>query len=185
MRNPRSIQRLLEELASEHLRLKERVDIIEPRENATDSIFGVMCVPGVDIVVGGSAVPVEVKNASGDGWAAEELNGVTFPTGGDEHYLTVPQTGKYEVIWSMSAHTGSGGATGVHGGVMVDNVAQRNDGEAHRDVSNSNDDGNIASVTVVDCPNGTEEISLWMTTDNAADLHVEHGTMKIQLTGKT
>ncbi len=143
--------------------------------------FGSMYIPGVDIVVViGAATPFEVKNAAADGWAAGELNRVTFPTGGDEHYLTVPESGKYRIIWSISGHTGAGGATSMHGGVMKNGVAIRNNGEAHRDVGNFNDDGNIASVCVTDCPLGTEQISLWVSVGNSQDFHAEHSTMDIE-----
>lgn len=153
-------------------------------------IFGTMYIPGVDIIVTGSATPVEVKDdgttAVNDGWAGGDVNQVTFPTtAGSKHYLPVTVAGKYEVIWSMSAHTGSGGATTMHGGIMIDGVAQRNNGEGHRNVSNSNDDGNTGSPGTVDCPNGTEQISLWILSENAADIHVEHGTMTIKQIGGT
>lgn len=153
-------------------------------------IYGTMFIPGVDIVVDiGGADPCEIfddgTTSADDGWSAGELNEVTFPTGGTEHYLTVPLAGKYEVVWSLSGHTGAGGATGLHAGVMIDNVALRDCGEAHRDVSNSNDDGNMASACIIDCPNGTEEISLWVTVDNSNDFHAEHGTMVIKLIGGT
>lgn len=152
------------------------------RYNKRALLYGAMYIPGVDIVVpNDSANPFEVKDAGNDGWAVGELNDVTFPTGGTEHYLTITKQGRYEVVWSMSAHTGGGGATAVHGGVMIDGVAQRNDGEGHRDVANANDDGNYGSSFIVDCPNGTEEISLWCSTDNSENLHVEHGTMTIKL----
>lgn len=148
-------------------------------------IFGSMYIPGVDIIVSiANANPTEIA-ASGDGWSAGELNLVTFPTGGDEHYLAVTKAGKYKVDWSISGHTGAGGATGVHGGIMINGVAQRNNGEAHRDVSNSNDDGNIASRSIIDCPNGTEQISLWISIDNSNDFHAEHGTMTITQVGGT
>lgn len=153
-------------------------------------IFGAMFIPGVDIIVPiNSADPCEIKDdgttSLDDGWEAGELNEATFPTGGTEHYLTVPTAGKYEVVWSMSGHTGAGGATGVHVGIMIDGVAKRNRGEGHRDVSNSNDDGNIASSCIVDCPNGTEEISLWVAVDNGNEFHAEHGTVVIKLIGGT
>lgn len=149
-------------------------------------IFGSMCVPGVDIVVStGDANPHEVKNATDDGWAVGELNLVTFPTGGTEHYLTVPKVGRYEVIWDLSGHTGSGGGTTIHGGVMVDGAAISNEGEAHGSVTNSNVVVNISSVNIVDCPDGTEQISLYVAVTNSTDFHVEHGNVKIMLIGGT
>ena len=148
-------------------------------------VFGVMYIPGTDIVVSISdANPTEIKDdgttSLNDGWSVGELNEVTFPTGGTEHYLTVPEAGKYTVMWSLSGHTGSGGSTTIHAGVMIDGVALRDEGEAHRDVSNFNDNGNVASVVVIDCPNGTEQISLFCAVGNSNDFHAVHGTVVIE-----
>ena len=145
-----------------------------------------MFVPSVDIVVPISdANPTEVNDgtATFDGWSAGELNGVTFPTGGTEHYITVPRAGKYEVVWSLSGHTGSGGGTTMHAGIMIDDAALRNCGEAHRNVTTSGDNGSFGSPCFIDCPNGTEEISLWIIIDNSEDFHVVHGTMVIKQIG--
>lgn len=148
------------------------------------SPFGSMYIPGVDIVVIiGSANPVEVEDASQDGWAAGELNLITFPTGGNEHYLTITVAGKYEIDWNMSFHTDIGGGAAVHGGVMVGGVAIRDNGEAHRDVSNSNDDGNMGAPCIADLPNGNEEISLWVSNDQSQTVHVEHATVTVKQIG--
>ena len=68
---------------------------------------------------------------------------------------------------------------------MVDDVAQRNDGEGHTRVSTLNDGQDMGSPGLVNCPNGTEEISLWASVDNSQDFHVEHGTMTILLVAGT
>lgn len=150
-------------------------------------IFGSMFIPDTDITVTiGNANPTEVSHlATGDGWSAGELNGVTFPTGGTEHYLTIPVAGKYEINWNMSVHTDVGGKTQVHGGIMVNGVATRNNGESHRTVSNTQDSGAFSGVCIGDFPNGTEQISLWVINDLGNDLHVEHGTMTIKQIGGT
>lgn len=145
-------------------------------------LVGSMFIPGVDIEVStGDALPHEVKSATSDGWQASALNEITFPTGGDEHYLTVSEIGLYKCDWEISAHTGGGGATAIHGGIMVDDVAQRNDGEGHTHVSNFNDDQSLGSPALVNCPNGNEEISLWISADNSQDVHVEHGTLFVMM----
>ena len=148
--------------------------------------FGSMYVPGVDIVVSITGTgPIEVKDATDDGWAGGELDGLTFPTGGDEHYLAITEPGKYEILWNMSFHTDIGGAQEVHGGVMMDGVATRNNGEAHRKVSNANDSGDMGAPCIADFPNGNEEISLWISNDQSNDIHVEHSTVTVKLLGST
>lgn len=149
-------------------------------------IVGSMYIPGVDIIVAtGDANPHEVKDdgttSEDDGWTASALNEITFPTGGTEHYLTVSKIGMYKIDWKLSAHTGAGGATNIHGGVMIDDVAQRNDGEGHTHVSNANDDQSLGSPALVNCPNGSEEISLWVAAGNSQEVHVEHGTMMVMM----
>lgn len=155
-------------------------------------IVGHMYIPGVDITVDiTDANPTEVFDdgtvSVGDGWAAGELNLVTFPGGGTEHYLTVPKAGKYKVEWDISFQMGAPGANvEVHGGIMVDDVAIRDKGEGHRTIANNTDTGSMTGRTIVDCPNGTEEISLWvLNADNNNDITVEHGNVYIQLIGGT
>jgi hypothetical protein len=146
-------------------------------------LVGSMFIPGVDIEVStGDANPHEISHiATGDGWQASALNEITFPTGGDEHYLTVSEIGLYKCDHSISAHTAGGGATAIHSGIMVDNVAQRNDGEGHTHVSNFNDDQHLGSPALVNCPNGDEQISLWISADNSQDVHIEHGTLMVMM----
>ncbi len=148
--------------------------------------FGSMFIDGVDIIVPIlNANPTEVKNAGEDGWTAGELNGVTFPTGGTEHYLIVTEPGRYEIAWNTGAHIDVGGRTEIHGGVMINNVAVRNTGENHRTVTNTQDSGAFSGVCILDLPNGDEQVSLWVINDLSNNLHVEHGTVTIKLIGKT
>lgn len=148
-------------------------------------IFGAMFIPGTDIVVViGDANPTEVENAGEDGWSAGELNGVTFPTGGTEHYLTVPKAGKYEITWNMSFHNDAG-VDEVHGGVMIDDAAIRDNGEAHRSVKNANDSGDIGASCIADLTSGDEEISLWILSTGSNNVHVEHATVTIKQIGGT
>lgn len=142
-------------------------------------LFGKMYAPSEIIVPVSDANPTEVEDASEDGWAVGEVNGVTFPTGGTEHYLTVPVAGRWAVLWDMSAHTNVGGRTEVHGGVMVDGVAQRDDGESHRTVTNTQDTGAFGSDVVVDVAAGAQ-ISLWIINNLSNDMHIVHANMFIQ-----
>lgn len=155
-------------------------------------VFGHMYIPGVDIVVSiTDANPTEVKDdgttSADDGWSAGELNLVTFPGGGTEHYLTVTKAGKYEVNWDMSISMATPAANiEMHGGVMIDGTAARDKGEAHRTIANNTDTGNMGGNLVIDCPNGTEEISLWvLNADNNNNITVQHGNMNIKLIGGT
>ncbi len=164
------------------------LETLEPMMVPSDVglVFGSMFIPGVDIIVAiGDANPTEIENATADGWAAGELNEVTFPTGGDEHYLTITVPGRYECIWNISFHADVGGAQAGHGGIMIDGVAIRNNGEAHRDVANANDDGNMAAPCIADLPNGTEQISLWIANSASNDMHIVHSTLTIKLIGTT
>lgn len=149
-------------------------------------IFGSMYIPGVDIVVAiGGVNPVEVRNGTSDGWTAGELHNVTFPTGGLEHFLTITEPGRYEILWNMSFHSDTGGAQGCHGGVAIDSVAIRDNGEAHRTVTSANDSGNISAPCILDLPNGTEQISLWISNSASNDMHVEHATVTVKQIGGT
>ena len=147
--------------------------------------FGVMYAGAEIIVPVSDANPTEVEDASEDGWTAGQLNGVTFPTGGTEHYLSVTEPGRYLALWDMAAHTAAGGKTEVHGGFSIDGTPQRDDGETHRTVSNTTDTGAFGNNTILDCPNGTEQISLWIINDLSNDLHVEHANVLIVLIGGT
>lgn len=149
--------------------------------SAGGMVFGSMYVAAEFTVTIGDANPTEVAvTITGDGWTAGDLKKVTFPTGGTEHYLTVPVPGIYEVIWSMSVHKDAGPATSIHGGIMKNGVAQTGSGEAHADFGATDVSDCIGSPGTVDCPNGTEQISLWTSNDQSNDVHVDHGTMLIR-----
>lgn len=152
-------------------------------------IGGHMYIPGVTIGVNiTDANPTEVADAAdGDGWAAGELNRVTFPTGGDEHYLQITEPGIYRVIWDMSFNMVAPGANiEVHGGIMIDGVATRNKGEAHRTIANNTDTGNMGANGRIDCPLGTEQISLWVQNQqNNNNIGIKHGNMDIELVAGT
>ena len=154
-------------------------------------IFGHMDVPAAAVITvdtSGTLNPVEIKDdgtvSADDGWETGELNGTTFAVS-DLHYITVTITGKYKVIWSVSPATAAGAGTEIHGGIVVDDVAIRDNGEGHAHVFNANDNINICGVGVIDCPNGYEEISLWIANDQNQKTVVEHGNMYIQLIAGT
>lgn len=150
--------------------------------------FGHMYVAADITVVIGDVNPTEVKNAAADGWTVGELNEVTFPGGGDEHYLIVPEVGRYKVEWSLSCHTAQAGGTAVHGGVMVANAAIRNAGEAHGTVSNTTSTIDLSGCTIVDIRSlagVSPQISLWIADGNSANIVVEHGNMVVTQIGGT
>ena len=154
-------------------------------------IYGHMYVPGTDITVetSGTANPVEVKDdgtvSANDGWALSYENSTTFAVS-DLHYITVEIAGTYEVIWDMSPSTVAGGGTVIHGGITIDTTTfQRDNGEGHAHTFNTNDNIQINGVGVVDCPNGNEEISLWVSNNAAQKTVIEHGSMRIKLIGGT
>ena len=155
-------------------------------------IFGHMDVPAAAVITvdtSGDANPVEVKDdgtgSANDGWETGILNGTVFATS-DLHYITVTIAGTYKVIWDMSPATNSGGGTEIHGGITKDTTTfVRNNGEAHAHVFNNNDNIFISAVGVIDCPNGNEEISLWISNDAGQKTVIEHGNMYIQLIGGT
>ena len=79
----------------------------------------------------------------------------------------------------------AGAGTEIHGGIMIDSTAVRDNGEGHAHVFNANDNINICGIGVIDCPNGNEEISLWIANDQNQKTVVEHGNMYIQLIAGT
>ncbi len=155
-------------------------------------IYGHMDIPAAAVVtVDTSATgnPVEVKDdgtaSANDGWTSSYQNGVTFAVS-NLHYQTVTFAGTYEVIWDMSPATAAGAGTLIHGGITIDSTTfQRGNGEGHAHVFNANDNIQINGVGTVDCPNGNEEISLWITNDQNQKTIIEHGNMRIQLIGGT
>ncbi|KKM22048.1 hypothetical protein LCGC14_1629290 [marine sediment metagenome] len=138
-----------------------------------------------------SGVVAEVKDdgttSLDDGWLGGDLNLITFPTGGDEHYLSVTKAGFYRIQWSLSFNTANPGANvEIHGGVAVDGTAIRDKAEAHRTIANNSDTGNMSGTAMIDCPNGTEQISVWLlNTTNDADVTVEHGNVSMVMVGGT
>lgn len=155
--------------------------------------FGHIYVDGAQtiIVALSQNTPAEVKDdgttSLDDGWLAGELNGTTFPTGGDEHYISVTKAGRYAVTWDMSfAQVAPAAAVEGHGGIAIDGTAKRYSGEAHRTLANGLDTGNMGATAIIDCPNGNEQISLWlMNTTNNGDMEVEHGNINAVLIGGT
>ncbi|KKN24781.1 hypothetical protein LCGC14_0891450 [marine sediment metagenome] len=143
------------------------------------------------IVALSTGVIAEVKDddttSLDDGWLAGDLNLITFPTGGDEHYLSVTKAGFYRIQWSLSFNTANPGANvEIHGGIAVDGTAIRNKAEAHRTIANNSDTGNMSGTAMIEAPNGTEQISVWLlNTTNNADVTVEHGNVSMVMVGGT
>jgi hypothetical protein len=134
-------------------------------------------------------VIAEAKDAGGDGWFVGELNVVTFPGGGTEHYLVTGVTGKFEVSWDMSIKTTIASGGQIHAGVMLDSTAIRDYGEAQRTIGAANDTGSLSGHTIVDVTStaGTaDEISLWLlNTSNNNDVTIGHGNIVIKQIGGT
>ena len=155
--------------------------------------FACMYVDGAQsiIVALTSGVIAEVKDdgttSLNDGWLGGDLNLITFPTGGDEHYLQVTKAGFYRIQWSLSFNTANPGANvEIHGGIAVDGTAIRNKAEAHRTIANNSDTGNMSGTAMIDCPNGTEQISIWiLNSTNNANVTVEHGNVSMLMAGGT
>jgi len=129
--------------------------------------------------------PTEVFDATSDGFTAGELHRVTFPTGGDEHYLSVDVAGRYLITWSNSfAQNSPSSAIEVEGGVMVGGVAQ-NPGRAHRTVANSTDKGNMGGVCILDLA-ANAQVSLFITNEtNTTNIDVEHANLTLVHIGGT
>lgn len=151
-------------------------------------IFGHMYVVGASTITVAITqnVLTEVEDASEDGWNAGELNLITFPTGGTEHYLTVTKPGKYKIDWDMSISTTIASGGEIHGGIMINGTAVRDKGEGHRTIGAANDSGSINGHAILDLTAGTEEISLWLqNTTNNNDVVVGHGNVTVTLKGGT
>lgn len=155
-------------------------------------IYGHMDVPAAAVVTvdtSATANPVEVKDdgtaSANDGWEATYNNRTTFAAS-DLHYITVTIAGTYEVIWDMSPATAAGAGTLIHGGITIDTTTfQRDNGEGHAHVFNANDNIQVNGIGTVDCPNGNEEISLWISNDQNQKTIIEHGNMRLKLIGGT
>ena len=131
--------------------------------------------------------PTEVNDgtATFDGFVTGLLNGFTFPTGGEEHFITVTTVGVYEICWGMTVGRGAGASMQTHGGVMIDSSAVRNNGEKRRDLPTT-DTGDMSVCSFHDAPNGTEEFSVWVIMgDGAEDAIIEHVTLTAKLIGGT
>ena len=155
-------------------------------------IYGHMDVPATAVItVDTSATnnPVEVKDdgtaSANDGWETGYVNGTVFAAS-DLHYITVTIAGTYEVIWDMSPATAAGAGTVIHGGITIDTTTfQRDNGEGHAHIFNANDNIQINGIGTVDCPNGNEEISLWISNGQNQKTVIEHGNMRIKMIGGT
>ncbi len=158
--------------------------------------YGHMYVDGTQVIRVAITIntPAEVEGdgtggtaTAEDGWLGGDLNLITFPTGGTEHYITVTKPGVYHINWNLSFKMVTGAAnTQVHGGLAVDGTAIRNKCEAHRTISNNTDTGNMAGSCIVDLPNGTEELSVWMeNSTNSNDADVSHGSLVAVMVGGT
>ena len=141
--------------------------------NEAASIYGGMTTVAELIVPIATANPTEIKNSSDRGWIGDDdLKSFTF----SNHFITATLPGYYAVIWSASVHTASGGKTEVHVGISINSTAQRNNGEGHRTVANTNDTGAV-------CANGRfnlvagDQLSLWAINDLGNDLHFLHLSM--------
>ncbi len=123
-----------------------------------------------------------------DGWLSGDLNLITFPTGGTEHYITITKAGVYHITWNLSFTMVTGAAnTQIHAGLAIDSTTFRRDRcEAHRTISNNTDTGNMSGSCMIDLPNGNEELSLWMeNTTNSNDADVNHGSLTAVMVGGT
>ncbi len=158
--------------------------------------YGHMYVDGTQVIRVALTVntPAEVKGdgtggtaTAEDGWLSGELNLITFPTGGTEHYITITKAGVYHITWNLSFKMVTGAAnTQVHAGLAVDGTAIRNKCEGHRTISNNTDTGSMSGTCTVDLPNGNEELSLWMeNTTNSNDADVVHGSLTAVMVGGT
>lgn len=162
-------------------------------KNTGGLVFGHMYVDGTQSIIVALTLntPAEVEDdgttSAEDGWLAGDLNLITFPTGGTEHYITVTKAGIFHITWNLSFKMVTGAAnTQIHAGLAVDGTAIRDKCEAHRTISNNTDTGNMAGSCMVDLPNGTEELSLWMeNTTNSNDAEVVHGSITAIQVGGT
>ncbi len=155
--------------------------------------YGHMYIDGAQtIIVALTAnTPAEVKDdgttSVDDGWLAGDLNLITFPTGGTEHHITITKPGIYHITWNLSFKMVTGAAnTEVHGGLAVNGTALRDRCEAQRTISNNTDTGNMAGSCMIDLPNGTEQLSVWIeNSTNNNDADVQHGSLTATQVGGT
>ena len=147
-------------------------------------VYGSMYVESEFTVSISGTDPTEIKDSSSDGWVAGKLKGITFPTGGDQHYLQVKEAGRYVVDWDLSFHKVAGGGTLGQAGIMIDGVASRGVAEGERTISANDDTGSVSGHGHIDCPNGNEQVSLWVGNSLGNEQHVVHSNLVIELKGQ-
>lgn len=108
MTDPRSIQRFLEELDRNHRHLKERVDIIEPREAIDPILYASMVFDGG---LGGASTFDVITNGVGD---ANKVQVLGFDANGPsrgaipdhtEDHITISKAGDYWVGFHTSSRS--------------------------------------------------------------------------------
>lgn len=129
--------------------------------------------------------PTEILDATSDGFTTGEVNLVTFPSGGDEHYLAVDKAGRYKVEWSLSISQNSpSSAIECKQGIMVNGTAQSK-GAAQRTISNATDVGASASSAIFDLAEN-DQISLFVQNlTNTTNIDVEQANLTIIMVGGT
>jgi hypothetical protein len=144
--------------------------------------YGNMFIPagGIIVTIAASATPTEVDDAASPTWTGGQTNNTTF----SDHNLSVGKTGRYSMSWSMSVSLATvGGNIEIHGGIMVDSVAVRDDGEGHRTITGANQSGHISGMTIQNLT-ANQEISLWISNaTNTNNITVDHGNVVITLIG--
>ena len=153
--------------------------------------YGHMYVDGTQSIIVALTLntPTEVEDdgttSAEDGWLAGDLNLITFPTGGTEHYLTIGKSGIYHITWNLSFKMVTGAAnTQIHAGLAVNTTTfVRNRCEAHRTISNNSDIGNMGGTCMRELIDGSQ-ISLWMeNTTNSNDADIVHGSLTALMVG--
>jgi hypothetical protein len=129
--------------------------------------------------------PTEILDATSDGWTVGQTNLVTFPTGGDEHYISVDKAGRYLIVWSISCAQNSPTAAIELGlGIMVNGTAQ-NQGQTHRTIANATDKGNAGGTGILDLA-ADDQISLYIANEtNTTNIDVEHANVSVVQIGGT
>ncbi len=144
--------------------------------------YGNMFIPsgGITVTIAVAATPTEVDDGSSPTWTGGQTNNATF----SDHNLSVGKTGRYSISWSMSVALSTvGGNIEIHGGIMIDSVATRDDGEGHRTITGANQSGHISGMTIQNLT-VNQEISLWISNaTNTNNITVDHGNVVITLIG--
>ncbi len=156
--------------------------------------YGHMYVDGTQAIIVALTLntPTEIEDdgttSAEDGWLAGDLNLMTFPTAGTEHYITITKAGVYHITWNLSFKMVTGAAnTQIHAGLAIDSTTfRRNRCEAHRTISTNTDTGNMSGSCMIDLPNGNEELSLWIeNTTNSNNAEILHGSLTVVMAGGT